>query len=45
MGSSGPKHNPIYKISVCSITGTKQFIGIGGSNKAEQNAAAKFIKR
>jgi len=42
--SSGPKHNPIYKISV-SITGSKQFIGMGGSKQqAEQNAAAKLLK-
>ena len=44
MGSSGPKHKPIYKISV-SITGSKQFIGSGGSKQeAEQNAAAKLLK-
>ena len=42
--SSGPRHKPIYKISV-SITGSKQFIGIGGSKQqAEQNAAAKLLK-
>ena len=44
ISSSGPKHKPIYKISV-SITGSKQFIGIGGSKQqAEQNAAAKLLK-
>ena len=44
MNSSGPRHKPIYKISV-SITGSKQFIGIGGSKQqAEQNAAAKLLK-
>ena len=44
MTSSGPRHKPIYKISV-SITGSKQFIGIGGSKQqAEQNAAAKLLK-
>ena len=44
INSSGPRHKPIYKISV-SITGTKQFIGVGGSKQqAEQNAAAKLLK-
>ena len=44
ISSSGPRHKPIYKISV-SITGSKQFIGIGGSKQqAEQNAAAKLLK-
>ena len=44
MGSSGPKLKPIYKISV-SITGSKQFIGSGGSKQeAVQNAAAKLLK-
>jgi len=44
ISSSGPRHKPTYKISV-SITGTKQFTGIGGSKQhAEQNAAAKLLK-
>ena len=44
MSSSGPRHKPTYKMSV-SITGSKQFIGIGGSKQqAEQNAAAKLLK-
>jgi len=44
MNSSGPRHKPIYKISV-SITGTKQFVGTGGSKQeAEQNAASKLLK-
>ena len=44
MSSSGPKHNPTYKIAV-SITGSKQFIGEGGSKQqAEQNAAAKLLR-
>ena len=44
ISSSGPRHKPTYKISV-SITGSKQFIGIGGSKQqAEQNAAAKLLK-
>ena len=42
--SSGPRHRPIYKISV-SITGSKQFFGIGGSKQqAEQNAADQLLK-
>ena len=45
VGSSGPTHMPIYKISVSIIAGSKQFIGMGGSKQqAEQNAAAKFLK-
>ena len=44
ISSSGPRHKPTYKISV-SITGSKQFTGIGGSKQqAEQNAAAKLLK-
>ena len=44
MSSSGPRHSPTYKIAV-SITGSKKFIGIGGSKQqAEQNAAAKLLK-
>ena len=44
INSSGPRHKPTYKISV-SITGSKQFIGTGGSKQqAEQNAAAKLLK-
>ena len=44
ISSSGPRHKPTYKISV-SITGSKQFIGIGDSKQhAEQNAAAKLLK-
>ncbi len=44
INSSGPRHKPTYKISV-SITGSKQFTGIGGSKQqAEQNAAAKLLK-
>ena len=44
MNSSGPRHKPIYKISV-SIIGSKQFVGTGGSKQeAEQNAAAKLLK-
>ena len=44
MNSSGPRHKPIYKISV-SINGSKEFIGTGGSKQqAEQSAATKLIK-
>lgn len=43
--SSGPRHMPIYKISVSIKDRSKQFIGMGGSKQqAEQNAAAKFLK-
>tara|TARA_B100000029_G_scaffold465716_1_gene500574 strand:- start:174 stop:842 length:669 start_codon:yes stop_codon:yes gene_type:complete len=43
VSSSGPKHNPTYKISV-SIVGSKQFIGNGRSKQqAEQNAADKLL--
>lgn len=42
--SKGPKHNPIFKISV-SIFGSKNFIGTGNSKKeAEQNAASNLLK-
>ena len=44
MSSSGPRHNPTYQIAV-SITGSKQFIGVGGSKQqAEQNAATKLLR-
>jgi len=44
MGATGPKHSPVYKISV-SISGTNQFIGLGKSKQeAEQNSAKKLIK-
>jgi len=37
IGSEGPKHNPLYKISV-SITGSKDFVGVGNSKQqAEQD--------
>ena len=40
----GPRHNPIYKISV-SIVGSKQYIGVGNSKQeAEQDGAAKLLK-
>ena len=42
--SSGPRHNPTYKISV-SITNSLEFIGLGSSKQiAEQDAATKLIK-
>ena len=44
ISSTGPRHNPIYKISV-SIIGSKQFVGVGNSKQqAEQDGAAKLLK-
>ena len=44
VSSEGPKHNPIYKISV-SIIGSKKFVGKGNSKQqAEQDGAAKLLK-
>ena len=44
INSTGPKHNPTYKISV-SITGSKKFFGFGNSKQqAEQDAASKLLK-
>ena len=44
ISSTGPKHNPIYKISV-SIIGTRQFVGVGNSKQqAEQDGAEKLLK-
>ena len=44
IGSSGPKHKPIYKISVI-IKESKKFIGAGASKQeAEQNGAAKLLR-
>ena len=41
----GPRHNPIYKISV-SIVGSKRFIGEGNSKQqAEQDGASKLLKK
>ena len=43
ISSVGPKHKPIYKISV-SITGSKSFVGIGHSKQqAELDGAAKLL--
>ena len=40
---TGPKHNPVYKISV-SILGSKSFIGFGKSKQeAEQNGANNLL--
>ena len=42
--SSGPRHIPIYKISV-SIIGSKKFVGIGNSKQeAQQDGAKKLLK-
>ena len=45
VSSEGPRHNPIYKISV-SIIGSKKFVGMGSSKQqAEQDGAAKLLKQ
>ena len=44
INSSGPRHNPTFKISV-SIHGSKLYIGTGSSKQdAQQNAAKKLLK-
>ncbi len=44
VSSQGPRHNPIYKISV-SIVGSKKFVGAGNSKqRAEQDGASKLLK-
>ena len=44
ISSSGPRHNPIYKIAV-SIVESKHFIGVGNSKQqAELDAADKLLK-
>tara|TARA_B110000438_G_C15588370_1_gene552724 strand:- start:168 stop:836 length:669 start_codon:yes stop_codon:yes gene_type:complete len=44
VSSEGPRHNPIYKISV-SIIDSKSFIGVGNSKQqAEQDGAFKLLK-
>ena len=44
LGSKGPRHSPIFKVSV-SIKKSKQFIGSGNSKKeAEQAAANNLLK-
>ena len=44
LGFKGPKHEPIFKISV-SFNDSKAFIGLGSSKKlAEQNAAGSLLK-
>ena len=44
VSSTGPKHNPVYKISV-SILQSKAFLGIGKSKQeAEQNGAYKLLE-
>ena len=44
VSSSGPRHNPIYKIAV-SIIGSKNFIGEGNSKQqAELDGAAKLLR-
>ena len=44
LSSKGPRHNPIFKISVI-IDGSKQFIGLGNSKKqAQQDGAHNLLK-
>ena len=44
VNSSGPRHSPIYKISV-SMVGTKKFYGFGNSKQeAEQDGAKKLLR-
>ena len=44
ISSEGPRHYPVYKISV-SIIGSKKFVGEGNSKQqAEQDGAAKLLK-
>ena len=44
VSSSGPRHNPTYKIAV-SIIGSKHFIGVGYSKQqAELDGAAKLLR-
>ena len=44
VNSSGPRHNPLYKISV-SIIGSKPYMGMGKSKQdAEQDGANKLLK-
>ena len=44
VSSTGPRHNPFYKISV-SIIGSRQFVGGGNSKQeAELDGAAKLLK-
>ena len=44
VNAKGPKHNPLFKVSV-SIKNSKTFFGLGNSKKnAEQNAALNLLK-
>ena len=44
VNTSGPKHNPLYKILV-TIKGSKNFFGEGNSKQqAQQNAAKNLLK-
>ena len=44
ISSKGPRHKPVFKISV-SIMGSKKFLGIGHSKQeAEQNGAESLLK-
>tara|TARA_Y100000590_G_scaffold85333_1_gene95400 strand:- start:28902 stop:29570 length:669 start_codon:yes stop_codon:yes gene_type:complete len=44
ISNEGPRHSPVFKISV-SIIGSKEYIGKGNSKQiAQQNGASKLIK-
>ena len=44
INETGPRHNPTYKISV-SISGSKQFVGLGNSKQqAQLDGAKKLLK-
>jgi len=44
LSTKGPRHNPIFKISV-TVNKSKKFVGVGNSKKnAEQDAASNFLK-
>ena len=44
INSTGPRHNPLYKISV-RISGSREFMGTGNSKQqAEQNGALNLLK-
>ena len=44
LSSKGPKHNPVFKVSVI-IEGSEQFIGLGNSKKqAQQDGAYNLLK-
>ena len=45
LNSKGPRHNPVFKVSV-SIQGSKSFVGVGSSKQqAEQDGANNLLKK